>query len=168
VPVHVAHDRAALEDLLELLAAKKLVLIDTAGLAQRDERTRELLQMLSHRSIKRVLVINAASQGETIEDVMVSYRAASSHGVVLTKLDEAVKLAPALDAAIRHHLAILGVANGQRVPEDWHRLSARALVRRAVQASAHPAFRMDDAEVSLVFAAPSAAGPASMPDAVRF
>ena len=36
VPVHMAHDRAALEDLLELLAGKKLILIDTAGMAQRD------------------------------------------------------------------------------------------------------------------------------------
>ena len=42
VPVHTAHDRASLEDLLELLAAKKMVLIDTAGMAQRDTRTREL------------------------------------------------------------------------------------------------------------------------------
>jgi flagellar biosynthesis protein FlhF len=39
VPVHTAHDRASLEDLLELLAAKKMVLIDTAGMAQRDSRT---------------------------------------------------------------------------------------------------------------------------------
>ena len=39
VPVHTAHDRASLEDLLELLTAKKMVLIDTAGMAQRDTRT---------------------------------------------------------------------------------------------------------------------------------
>src|SRR5204863_3503141 len=40
VPVHTAHDRASLEDLLELLGGKKMVLIDTAGMAQRDTRTR--------------------------------------------------------------------------------------------------------------------------------
>ena len=34
VPVHTAHDRTALEDLLDLLSAKKMVLIDTAGMAQ--------------------------------------------------------------------------------------------------------------------------------------
>jgi flagellar biosynthetic protein FlhF len=38
VPVHTAHDRASLEDLLDLLTAKKMVLIDTAGMAQRDTR----------------------------------------------------------------------------------------------------------------------------------
>ncbi|MEO6031123.1 MAG: flagellar biosynthesis protein FlhF [Burkholderiaceae bacterium] len=151
VPVHTAHDRASLEDLLELLAGKKMVLIDTAGMAQRDTRTRELLDMLQHRSIRKLLVVNAASQGETIEDVMVAYRAAVCVGVVLSKLDEAVKLGPALDALIRHRLKIVGVANGQRVPEDWHRLSANALVQRALRASAGSAYKLDANDVNLIF-----------------
>jgi flagellar biosynthesis protein FlhF len=151
VPVHTAHDRASLEDLLDLLSAKKMVLIDTAGMAQRDARTRELLEMVSHRAIQKLLVVNAAAQGETIEDVLVSYRAAACRGVVLSKIDEAVKLGPALDAIIRHKLRIVGVANGQRVPEDWHRLSAQALVQRALRAQAGPSWKMDASEVNLVF-----------------
>jgi flagellar biosynthesis protein FlhF len=157
VPVHTAHDRASLDDLLELLAAKKMILIDTAGMAQRDERTRELLDMLAHRSVQRVLVVNAASQGETIEDVLVAYRANTCAGLVLSKIDEAIKLGPALDAAIRHRLTILGIANGQRVPEDWHRLSASALVQRAMRGGGSAAWRLDGADVNLVFAASAAA-----------
>ena len=152
VPVHTAHDRASLEDLLDLLSAKSMILIDTAGMAQRDTRTRELLEMVSHGSINKLLVVNAAAQGETIEDVMTSYRAASCRGMVISKLDEAVKLGPALDAAIRHKVKIVGVANGQRVPEDWHRLSAQALVQRALRAHANPSWKLDADEVSLVFA----------------
>jgi len=152
VPVHTAHDRASLEDLLDLLSAKKMVLIDTAGMAQRDTRTRELLEMLSHRSVNRLLVVNAAQQGETLEDVLVSYRAASCKGVILSKIDEAVKLGPALDAVIRHRLKVLGVANGQRVPEDWHRLSAHALVQRALRGGGSPAWKLDAGDVNLVFA----------------
>ncbi len=153
VPVHTAHDRASLEDLLELLASKKMVLIDTAGMAQRDTRTRELLEMLGHRSIQKLLVINAAAQGETIEDVMISYHAAACKGIVLSKMDEAVKLAPALDALIRHKLKVVGVANGQRVPEDWHRLSAHALVHRALRANVNPAYRVEASDVNLIFTA---------------
>ncbi len=156
VPVHTAHDRASLEDLLELLAAKKMVLIDTAGMAQRDARTRELLDMLSHSRIQRLLVVNAASQGETIEDVVVAYRASTCAGIVLSKIDEAVKLGPALDAAIRHRLKVIGVANGQRVPEDWHRLSASALVQRALRGGGSAAYRLDASEMNLVFTAPAA------------
>jgi flagellar biosynthesis protein FlhF len=152
VPVHTAHDRASLDDLLELLAGKKMVLVDTAGMAQRDARTRELLDMLSHGSINRLLVVNASAQGETIEDVLHAYRASSCRGVVLSKLDEAVKLGPALDAMIRHKLKVLAVANGQRVPEDWHRLSSNALVQQALQTSAPSAWRMDAGDVNLVFA----------------
>jgi flagellar biosynthesis protein FlhF len=152
VPVHTAHDRASLEDLLELLSGKKMVLIDTAGMAQRDGRTRELLDMLSHRSINRLLVVDASSQGETIEDVVVSWKASQCKGVVLSKIDEAVKLAPAVDALIRHRLKTVGIANGQRVPEDWHRLSANALVHRALKGGGSAAWRMDPQDVHLVFA----------------
>jgi flagellar biosynthesis protein FlhF len=162
VPVHTAHDRASLEDLLELLAGKKMVLIDTAGMAQRDTRTRELLEMLSHRVIRKLLVVNAASQGETIEDVLVAYHAAGCAGVVLSKMDEAVKLGPALDALIRMKLKVVGVANGQRVPEDWHRLSANALVQRALRGGGSNAYRLDASDVSLIFTAP-AGGPQPMP-----
>ncbi|NUZ05953.1 flagellar biosynthesis protein FlhF [Piscinibacter koreensis] len=160
VPVHTAHDRASLEDLLELLAGKKMVLIDTAGMAQRDSRTRELLDMLTHRSIQKLLVLNAASQGETIEDVLVAYRAAACRAVVLSKLDEAVKLGPALDALIRHKARVVGVANGQRVPEDWHRLSANALVQRALRGGGGSAYRLDASDVNLIFAAPRPTEPA--------
>lgn len=154
VPVHTAHDRASLEDLLDLLSAKKMVLIDTAGMAQRDTRTRELLDMLGHRSIHKLLVVNSAAQGETIEDVLLSYRANTCRGVVLSKMDEAVKLGPALDALIRHKLTVLGVANGQRVPEDWHRLSSNALIHRALRPTIATAYRMDASDVNLIFAAP--------------
>ncbi len=163
VPVHTAHDRASLEDLLDLLSGKKMVLIDTAGMAQRDTRTRELLDMLSHRAINRLLVVNASAQGETIEDQLAAYAAPSCRGIVLSKLDEAVKLGPALDSMIRHKLKVLAVANGQRVPEDWHRLSANALVQRALRGGGTAAWRLDESDVNLIFAglpAATAAAPA--------
>jgi len=162
VPVHTAHDRASLEDLLDLLSAKRMVLIDTAGMAQRDARTRELLDMLSHRAINRLLVVNASAQGETIEDQLAAYAAPSCRGIILSKLDEAVKLAPALDAMVRHKLKVLAVANGQRVPEDWHRLSANALVQRALKSSGGAAWKLDDGDVNLIFAGLPAAKAATL------
>ena len=166
VPVHTAHDRGSLEDLLDLLAGKAMVLIDTAGMAQRDARTRELLAMLGHPRIKRLLVVNAAAHGETTDDVLLAYGAATCAGVVLSKVDEAVKLGPALDALIRHKQKVVGVANGQRVPEDWHRLSAHALVQRALRAPTASAYRLDASDVSLVFAGRHQALPAAPAHAV--
>jgi flagellar biosynthesis protein FlhF len=120
--------------------------------------------MLSHRSINRLLVVNASSQGETIEDQLAAYGAPTCRGLVLSKLDEAVKLGPALDSMIRHKLKVLAVANGQRVPEDWHRLSANALVQRALKSGGGPAWRLDENDVSLIFAGmPAASSAAASP-----
>jgi len=139
-----------------------MILIDTAGMAQRDGRTKELLDMLAHPAIRKLLVVNTAAQGDAIEDVMHAYRVDQCAGVILSKLDEAVKLGPALDTLIRHKARVLGVANGQRVPEDWHRLSSQALVHRALRASLNPAYRLDPTEVSLVFAVPPTGEHAAM------
>jgi flagellar biosynthesis protein FlhF len=38
------------------------------------------------------------------------------------------------------------------VPEDWHRLSANALVHRAFKGGGSAAYRMDPQDVHLVFA----------------
>ena len=128
VVAHLAHDRSALEDLLNLLAGKRMVIIDTAGLGQRDQRIQEMLDVLDMPSIKKVLVLNAGSHGDTLDEVLTSFKSSDLHGVVLSKVDEAVKLGPALDALIRHQVVLRGVADGQRVPEDWQNPDAAALV----------------------------------------
>ncbi|MFN9450330.1 MAG: flagellar biosynthesis protein FlhF [Rubrivivax sp.] len=150
VPVHTAHDRASLDDLLDLLSGKKMVLIDTAGMPPRDQRTAELLQMLSHRSVHRLLVLNATTQGESLDDVISAYGAQHCRGIVLSKIDETIKLAPALDAVIRHKLKVLAVANGQRVPEDWHRLSSATLVQRALREAHATSWKLRPEDVSLM------------------
>ncbi|MBL8386756.1 MAG: flagellar biosynthesis protein FlhF [Hydrogenophaga sp.] len=132
VVAHLAHDRAALKDLLNLLSGKRMVIIDTAGLGQRDQRIQEMLDVLDMPSVKKVLVLNAGAHGDTMDDVLTSFKASTLHGVVLSKVDEAVKLGPAIDALIRHQVVLRGVANGQRVPEDWQNPDAAAIVRMSL------------------------------------
>ena len=136
VVAHLAHDRAALQDLLGLLSNKKMVLVDTAGLAPRDPRKRELLELLDLPGIKRLLVLNAGGHGDTLDDVIASFKQASSQQAIFSKIDEAVKLGPAIDAAIRHQLVLRGVTTGQRVPEDWESAVASKLVRQSLRESA--------------------------------
>jgi flagellar biosynthesis protein FlhF len=146
VVAHQAHDRAALSDLLNLLANKRMVIIDTAGLAQRDQRIQDMLDVLNQPKIKKVLVVNAGAHGDTLDDVFTGFKASTLHGVVLSKVDEAVKLGPALDALLRHQVTLRGVANGQRVPEDWQVADAAALVRMAMSTegkSAHDPLASD-------------------------
>ena len=68
---HLGHDRAALRDLLGLLAGKKMVLIDTTGVASATRwRKRELLDVLDLPGVQRLLVLNASSHGDTLDDVL--------------------------------------------------------------------------------------------------
>lgn len=170
VPVHVAHDVTTLADFLQLYMNKKLVLIDTAGVAQRDERVGELLCALASAQVRKVLVVNAASQAEAIEETIGAYQGRSAAGVVLSKVDEAVRLGGALDCLIRHRLTLQGVANGQRVPEDWHRPEPRMLVDHALatpDTQASTAFAFEEAELAMLLSADQRSAPARVAEAVR-
>ena len=150
VPVHVVHDAAGLAEFMSIFMRKKLVLIDTVGVGQRDERLSGLLASLSARSIQRLLVLNAAAQTETLEEVISAYRGESLAGAVVSKLDEAVKPGGVTDCLIRHRLPLVGMADGQRVPEDWHFPDPVGLVERSLEVAPNPAFDLEDNEISLL------------------
>jgi len=165
IPVHTARDGAALAELLDLFANKKLVLIDTVGVGQRDRRLHELFAALPEGRVSRLLVLNAAAQAETLDEVVQAYGARAGSSCVITKLDEAARSAGVIDVAIRHRLVVEGFANGQRVPQDWHAARAPLLVQKALLKPHASAFMPDDAELALVFTSPPAAGAA--PESAR-
>jgi flagellar biosynthesis protein FlhF len=151
---HLAHDRAALQDLLGLFAAKKMVLIDTTGLAPRDPRKNDSLDVLDLPGVRRLLVLNAGTQGDTLDEVVGAFKSTEGQPTVLSKLDEAVKLGPALDVAIRHQLVLRGVTNGQKVPQDWDLADAGELVRASMRTTSKSAFDPRAADLGFLFMAP--------------
>jgi len=155
---HLAHDRAALQDLLGLFAAKRMVLIDTSGLAPRDLGKDDALSVLDLPGVRRLLVLNAGAQGDSLDQVVAAFRSDGVQQAVLSKLDEAVKLGPALDVAIRHQLLLRGVTHGQKVPDDWADAEAHELVRQSMRVSNPSAFDPKAADLGFYFIQPSAAG----------
>lgn len=151
VVAHLAHDRAALQDLLGLLANKKMVLIDTTGVAPRDPRKQGMLDMLALPEVQRLLVVNAGGHGDTLDDVMSSFKTSGVQQAILSKVDEAVKLGPSLDAAIRHQLLLRGVCNGQRVPEDFERASAAKLVGASMRSNVRSAYDPQPLDLNFFF-----------------
>ena len=158
VVAHLAHDRAALKDLLNLLSTKRMVIVDTAGLGQRDQRIQDMFDVLDMPKVKKTLVLNAGAHGDTLDDVLTAFKASTLHGVVLSKVDEAVKLGPALDALIRHQVVLRGVANGQRVPEDWQAPDAHALVRMSMGTEGKSAYDPLSTEMGFYYSQASARG----------
>jgi flagellar biosynthesis protein FlhF len=151
VVAHLAHDKAALQDLLGLLANKKMVLIDTTGIAPRDPRKRELLELLDLPKIKRLLVLNAGGHGDTLDEAVGCFKTPTTLQAILSKTDEAVKLGPAIDAVIRHQLVLRGVTNGQRVPEDWEPAVAAKLVRMSMRTSGLSAYDPKASDLGFFF-----------------
>ena len=154
VPVQVAQDREVLQRLLKEHEGCRLVLIDTAGIGQRDDRVGQLTSALEVSQVRRVLVMNAAAQPGSLEEVLGAFGAHETAGVLLSKVDEAVGLGACLDALVRHRLPLLGYADGQRVPEDYHAVNFGRLVEMALDRQAvarFPALSMTDNELRNLF-----------------
>ncbi len=120
VPVHSASDTQDLQQLLHKLHDKQLILIDTAGMSQRDIDISQQLAHLRHPSsiIKPYLVLSANAQNSSLDEVVSAFKQANPVGCILTKLDEAASLGGVLSAVIKHQLPIAYVSHGQKVPED--------------------------------------------------
>ncbi|MGN1055787.1 MAG: flagellar biosynthesis protein FlhF [Comamonas sp.] len=151
VVAHLAHDKAALQDLLGLLAGKKLVIIDTTGVAPRDPRKDDILEVLNLPGVERLLVANAGAHGDTLDESLAAFKRDGCKQTILSKVDEAVKLAPALDALIRHQMTLRGITNGQRVPEDFERAKAQELIATSMRAHSKSAFDPTSLDMDFYF-----------------
>jgi flagellar biosynthesis protein FlhF len=164
VRVIAIKDASDLQFVLDDLRSKHLVLIDTVGMGQRDKMVAEQLALLSASGteVRRLLLLNATGNGETLDDVVRVYRDGGVHGCIITKTDEAMGIATALDAAIRHQLSLHYVTDGQRVPEDLHLPDREYLLQRALRPVTEPSVHhLDAAECQLMLATSSAGGAAA-------
>ncbi len=131
VAVHEADSDAALIQLLQRLQDYKLVLIDTAGMGQRDRALANQLNWLrAARDVRTLLVLPANSHYADLDEVVRRFGGANPQGVVLTKLDESGRLGSALSVVVDHQLPLTWVTDGQHVPDDLHRANAASIVLR--------------------------------------
>ncbi|MCW3584656.1 flagellar biosynthesis protein FlhF [Burkholderia cenocepacia] len=137
VPVHAVKDAGDLALALSELRNKHIVLIDTIGMSQRDRAVSDQIAMLhgANAPVQRLLLLNATSHGDTLNEVVQAYRSAGEHpdlaGCILTKLDEATHLGGVLDTVIRYKLPVHYVSTGQKVPENLYVASTKFLLKSA-------------------------------------
>ncbi len=133
-PMRVASDVESLQDALAAFHNKDLVLIDTAGMSQRDMRLNEQLGMLSEtgHNIQVYLTLAANNQRGVMTDVARAFKPVPLSGLILTKVDETTSLGGGLSIAAEQQIPIAYISDGQQVPEDIHPARAHALVSRAV------------------------------------
>ncbi|WP_441257645.1 flagellar biosynthesis protein FlhF [Vibrio sp. Vf1514] len=120
-PVRVAKDSNELADVIYQLRNRRLILVDTAGMGQRDVRLSEQLDTLMQESgeiIHSYLVLPATAQRKVLQETIEHFRRIPLSGCIMTKLDECLSLGEFVSVVVQNSLPVAYIANGQRVPED--------------------------------------------------
>ncbi|MEM7562923.1 MAG: flagellar biosynthesis protein FlhF [Pseudomonadota bacterium] len=134
IPLLTAGSSEELCDRLDMLADKKMVLIDTAGMSQQDLRLSEQFHRLQAGApaIKPYLVLSANTQLAAMNQTVVNFKKSKLAGAFVTKLDEAASLGAVLTTSIRHRLPLTYCGTGQKVPEDLEPAKSHRVISRAV------------------------------------
>lgn len=135
-PLKQAKNTEELSEAIYQLRDKKLLLIDTAGMSQRDIKLTERLNHLLTKSrvnIKNYLVLSATSQMSVLHESVQHFKTIPLSGCIFTKIDESLSLGELISVAIHNRLPIGYLTNGQRVPEDIRVANAQKIVQKANQ-----------------------------------
>ncbi|WDE00504.1 flagellar biosynthesis protein FlhF [Thalassomonas actiniarum] len=132
--VKQAKDAQALDALIQQFGKKKLILIDTAGMGQRDMRLAQHLTTLIANArvrIRNYLVLGANAQQRVMQENVERFKKVPLSGCIYTKLDESLSIGEIISTSIQNGLPISYLTDGQRVPEDIKVANAEKLVTLA-------------------------------------
>ena len=120
---------------LSTLRKKKLVLIDSAGLASQDPHFSSQLSMLKQtgRDVRKFLVLPLTSQARCLQENYEHFKPAGLDGCIFTKLDECFSLGAGLSVAALTRLPLTLITDGPHIPDDLHYPDASRLVNLAEQ-----------------------------------
>ena len=153
VPMQVAENAADLRRVLDGFASKKLVLIDTAGMSQRDVRLANqftTLKVEGH-AVRTVLALSAGADRACLAEAREGLRGREPRGV---DRHEARRSRGDSAAFCRSRssagLPVAYLSDGQRVPEDLHRAAPKRfwLLHNALKLSANAAAAPDENELA--------------------
>ena len=135
IPMIVATDGPQLKAALDQLSSRKLVLIDTAGMSQRDVRLYEQFATLKSvgYNIDAYVVLSATAQQGSLHEVVEVFGKQALAGAMITKVDESSSLGAVLDVVVKNDLKLGYVSVGQKVPEDIIPARVEYLIAKAVE-----------------------------------
>lgn len=129
-PVRLVRTAQELRDALCGFSDKSLVLVDTAGMSQRDMRLAQQFTLLQDTpQIRNYLVLAANALHSVLRETVSAFGRVPLSGTIITKVDETTRLGAALAAAQEKGLPLAYISNGQRVPEDLQAARINALIR---------------------------------------
>ncbi|MEE2653845.1 flagellar biosynthesis protein FlhF [uncultured Spongiibacter sp.] len=135
IPVHSADSPQEAARTFRVLQKKSVVLIDTAGLSFRDHEGLDELEKLlaglggAHCYLTLPADVEAYVQSEIID----AYSRFNLAGVVISRIDEAMRLGGLLSNLIQHRLPAVWCTNGPKVPQNLCVADAGKLVNMAMK-----------------------------------
>jgi flagellar biosynthesis protein FlhF len=153
VPVRTATTPEEMDEALNLLGDRRLILVDTAGMAAAHERVADQRDTLAAagRGLTTLLTLSATTELAAIQRALRLFADFRPDACVLTKLDEAASLGGLLAALVQADLPTAFVTDGQRVPEDLQVARAHPLVTRAAELLAENPANPDSGYLALAF-----------------
>jgi flagellar biosynthesis protein FlhF len=121
VDLEYANDPKELALALHAMRDKKLVLIDTYGVSQRDpENLAQLRSFLESQGerISTYITLPCNVQEDILNDIAHEFKTTNLRGCILTKQDESISIAPAVSVCMNHQMKIAYICNGQNIYRD--------------------------------------------------
>lgn len=138
VDLEYVNDAADLSMVLGYMKKKKLILIDTHGVSQRDDSSvQPLLQLLESQEgkISSYITLPCNVQEQILDEIARAFSTTTLRGCVFTKQDESISMAPALSVSMNYQMEIAYVCDGQDVNEDIKNASPEKILDHVINES---------------------------------
>lgn len=132
VQLEYANEERDLQLALDNMRDKRLILIDTHGVSQRDSANVNALISLIEGQQERIstyLTLPCNIQEPILDEIARSFKHLVLQGAILTKEDECISMASALSVCMNYKLPITYICHGQDIDEDITCANAKDILR---------------------------------------
>lgn len=120
LPLEIVYSPAELKEAIHKHRDKQLILIDTAGRSQHNERQMKELQdfLAVDDTIEKYLVMSATTKNRDAKDILDKFSTCHPDRIIFTKTDETNSLGLIVNLLYQQKITLSYLTNGQSVPDD--------------------------------------------------
>ena len=146
IPIRTINNLDEYRSLFDGSTGEKLILVDSAGLSLKDTKHKEQFDLLNSNDAKTLncLILPATEHYNGLTRLIDTYQTLNLDCCIPTKLDEATSLGGLLSVTIEKSLPIASICDGQRVPDDMHKIRPYDLVTRVVSRAHQNKIKFDE------------------------
>lgn len=138
-------DKTELPSMLNSLYDYDLILIDTPGNNFQNDDFLDTIAVLKSDDVSsQVFLTLSANSQSSANELFCNTLAKETDGVIITKTDEAFNIGEILSTVIESESEIVLLTDGQQIPNDLHRITAKELVQSLLEKEGSQKVTVDD------------------------